>query len=215
MGIPLGIGLGGAKALEKLCYAAARGFPFDIVIIDKRMPGIDGQQLAQAIKAVPGVSQAKIIFLTGAGDTLSEEQRCGLSLFSTVTKPVRPSDLFNSLVSVSDRAAMAQDASRSLASTPEEPQSAANGARVLIAEDHQVNQIVVSEILSHAGFACDLVSSGRQAIAAVQKTAYDVVLMDCQMPDIDGFAAARAIRQLDARRCCRIAPAAARCRSLP
>ncbi len=187
----------GPAALECLCQAAERGTAFDVVLIDKRMPGMDGQQLAQAIKAIAAVGKAKIILMTGVGDTLSEEQKLALCLAGTVTKPVRPSDLFDSLVNVNGSETVVHGASRGLLKSDEPLLNSGQGARVLIAEDHQVNQLVVSEILSRAGFTSDVVSTGRQAIAAVQKDTYDIVLMDCQMPDLDGFAAARTIRQLE------------------
>ena len=182
----------GAQALNMLRTAAARSAPYPLAIIDMKMPGMDGIELARAIKADPAVSAVALIMLSSMvspGDAGSAREA---GIVSYLSKPVRPADLRRA---IAQAAGVAQQA----------PQAAVAGgerrridAQVLLVEDSAVNQEVASAMLN--GFGCEVrvAANGREAVAAVQGGRFDLVLMDCQMPEMDGFEATAAIRSLEA-----------------
>jgi PAS domain S-box-containing protein len=196
-------------ALRKLESAAADGKPFRLAILDMQMPEMDGLQLAAAIKRSPAIAATPLLMLTSIGDSMSAEQLSASGLTAHLTKPVRQSRLFDAIVDSTVRTdewlgldrrevpARAQNGHqlRDRSQSREIPEgSAARSRRILLAEDNEVNQLVASEILMEAGFHCDIVDNGLAAMEAVLRDRYDLVLMDCQMPQMDGFEATRAIR---------------------
>jgi signal transduction histidine kinase/DNA-binding response OmpR family regulator/HPt (histidine-containing phosphotransfer) domain-containing protein len=187
----------GPSALQALCRSVEEDALFDIVLIDKTMPIMDGQQLSQAIKAIPSLASLKIVMLTTVADALSAAQQTSLQLAGTLTKPARPSELLDTIMSIVGGCV----APKSELDTPhvdvDQTVSGAPVARLLLAEDNQVNQLVALELLRRAGYQCDVVANGRQAVAHAKAIPYDLVLMDCQMPELDGFEATRLIRQME------------------
>lgn len=162
--------------------------PFDAVIMDRVMPGIDGVELAERISAQPGGDKLALIMVSRFGGPVNghEAMRAGVS--KCLNKPVSQSELFDALVSVlGDRrqAAQAQGAGDS------------TSWRVLVAEDNKVNQRVALGMLARLGYSADLVENGQQALEALQRRHYSLVLMDCQMPEVDGYEATTRIRQLE------------------
>jgi Amt family ammonium transporter len=192
-GLALSTACDGPGALEALADALAYDMPFDVAILDVQMPGMDGFELARIIKNNPATRDLVLIVLTSMGQDLDAREMASLGLAAYVHKPVRQSRLLDAIVSAV--------AGKSLALTPETTQAAPSHERheqgslnVLVAEDNDVNQVVVSEILAQAGFQSTLVGNGRAAVTEALSGRYDVVLMDCQMPVMDGFEAARRIR---------------------
>ena len=185
----------GPAALEALCRRAALGNPFDVALVDRAMPGMDGDQLAGAIKVIPTIAATKVILLTTVGGMIEPHQMTELMLAGSVTKPVRASQLFDVIVSAVVEDDQEAAANASLIATPRLAMRSAKDIKILLAEDNHVNQIVASEILLQAGFRCDIVGNGKLAVEAVAAKPYDLVLMDCQMPEMDGFEASRAIRR--------------------
>ena len=116
---------------------------------------------------------------------------------AAITKPVRQSELFERIAQVMANKSAA--AASNTASAAAGPARGAPGLGILLAEDNQVNQIVAAEVIRDAGYTCDVVADGRQALEAVALGAYDLVLMDCQMPEMDGFEATASIRQMEAQ----------------
>ncbi|MFR9801129.1 response regulator [Pseudonocardia sp. RS010] len=153
------------------------GQRFDVAVLDERMPGLDGPGLAAAIHARPAGAGMPLVLLTSLG-RLPRIDRTGLA--AVLPKPVRPAALF-----------------RALADAPGDPVATATGGampRILVAEDHPVNQRLVSLLLTRLGHRADVVSNGLEAVAAVRDRHYDVVLMDVRMPELDGLGATRRIR---------------------
>lgn len=189
----------GESALQKLRAAAAAGSPFRIALLDMEMPGMDGEQLTQNIKADPEVSETILILLVPLESQLDASRLQDIGLAACVTKPVMPSELFDTLIT-----ALAPGASGQLlgARGPQSetyapsslPRAGRQGARILLAEDNEINQELTYEILTKVGYQCDVVSNGRQAVEALRESRYDLVLMDCQMPEMDGMEATRVIR---------------------
>ena len=188
----------GPPALDLLHSAAARGEPFDLAILDLMMPGMDGFDLARAIKEDAVLRQVHLVLLTSFGERghgrLARE--AGISAY--LGKPVRASQLYDCLATVIAGGAGQDPAIPSRPArviTRHLLAEARHGPRVLVVEDNPVNQKVTQRILEKLGYRADLAADGRQALAALAEQRYDVVLMDCQMPVLDGFAATQALRE--------------------
>ncbi len=196
----------GPDGLALLRAATARDEPYDLAIIDMQMPGMDGLGLARAIGADPALAATRLILLSSIGQDLGDEARA-TDFAAVLTKPVRQSRLYDCLVSVLATAgatAGGRGAAIEIARAdrPGDP-TLANGAsapvappagRILLAEDNAVNQAVAGAMLKKLGYRVDIAVNGREAVAAVARAAYVAVLMDCQMPELDGYEATAAIR---------------------
>ena len=179
----------GAEALPMLRAAAADGAPFDVAILDMMMPGQDGAGLAAAIRQDAALAATRLLMLTSAGydNHAGGSQAPGIEL--CLAKPVRQSELYDALVLLVAPAAPVASATRVVA------KPAPLQARVLLAEDNLVNQEVATAMLENLGCRVRVVSDGSAVLKALAEHRYDLVLMDCQMPDMDGYAATAAIRQ--------------------
>jgi PAS domain S-box-containing protein len=176
------------RALTMLTEAVAAGRPFDVVLLDYVMPQKDGFALGSEIAADPGFGSPALILVT-AFDARNRAQRALEAGFSAyLLKPVEPSALYNAL------AGIAADAGIAVEPAQERP-AARNGAvRILLAEDQAVNRRVALLQLKELGFDAEAVTNGAEALAAFARSRYDLILMDMQMPEVDGLTAARAIR---------------------
>jgi CheY-like chemotaxis protein/HPt (histidine-containing phosphotransfer) domain-containing protein len=179
----------GVDGLEQLRRAARESDAFALAVVDMKMPNMDGIELAAALHADPVLKNTRVVLVTSlhSPDELRRARQAGIQAY--LSKPVRRSDLFR---------AMAQALGEN-ADTPAQPTQTLPRfrARVLLAEDNGVNQVVARHMLDALGCEFLIVPNGRDAIEAVRSGGYDVVLMDCQMPVLDGQAATRAIRALE------------------
>ncbi len=184
--------LGGPEALAVLGRAAESGEPFPVVLLDAMMPGMDGFMLAEEIRKRPEMAGAAVMMLSSA-DRLGDAERCrSLGLVRYLVKPVNQSDLLNALLqAVSGPAAAPTRAPR----RPAEERPAGPSLRVLLAEDNLVNQRLAIRLLEKQGHAVEAVPNGRAAVEAVERQAFDVVLMDVQMPVMDGMEATARVRR--------------------
>jgi len=186
----------GYEALKILREAAAKGEAYDLALLDMQMPEMDGMTLAKAIKAEPAISRTRLIMLTSLGHRFGAEELKAVGLDAYLIKPVKQSRLFDCLVDVmgSERVAGA------FVEAPEAPAARGTSAtpfprmHVLVAEDNQVNQKIAAAQLKKLGCTVDLVANGREVLEALPQRDYAVVFMDCQMPEMDGYEATRAIR---------------------
>ncbi len=184
----------GIEALDMLRTAVDRHMPYDIAVLDMQMPEMDGLSLAQAIQSDAALDTVRLIMLTSSGiyGDVAEAQRLGIEGY--LSKPVRQSQLYNCLISVAHHTHNELTQQTMLAPTPA---STALTGRVLLAEDNIVNREVTVGMLNRMGCQVDVVVNGQEALDALSDVAYDVVLMDCQMPILDGLEATRRIRRLD------------------
>ncbi|MEW6270913.1 MAG: response regulator, partial [Thermodesulfobacteriota bacterium] len=188
----------GHLALQLLRRAAAHGAPFDLAILDLVMPGMDGIALARAIKADPALRGMPLVMLTAVNDSrwAAEAERAGIA--ACLVKPVREQKLVACLDGILAAAGEAErpGARGSLLSMTASRERAHRKARprVLVAEDNAINARVALRILDRLGFDADAVANGRAAVEAMGDGRYDAVLMDWQMPEMNGLQAALAIR---------------------
>ena len=166
------------------------GAPFDVVLSDLRMPGMDGLDLASAIRDATATRAVPVLILSSVGERMPPDA----PVVGSLTKPVRPSSLHDALVNVLSGATAA-----TLARSPERPALDASMGqthplRILLAEDNAVNQKLTLRLLERMGYAATVADDGLQAIAALERESFDVVLMDVQMPELDGLEATRRIR---------------------
>src|SRR5205085_3641972 len=166
------------------------------------MPGMDGLELAHAIRADPALAAIKLVMLASIspGEHSDDEAEWQADLDACVTKPVRQSQLYNSLVMVLSGSVGQRipptDVAASGGSGPHRAQRHDQGrGRVLVVEDNAVNQQVAVRMLEKRGYRVDGVANGREAVDALAHIPYDLILMDCQMPEMDGYAATTAIRR--------------------
>ncbi len=185
----------GEEALSELEDAPADQ-PFKLVIMDWKMPGLDGIETARRIKTHRGLETIPAIVMAtayGREEVMRKAEQVGLDGF--LIKPVNASVLFDTIIGAFDRdAAEPGDTGRG-AKEAERGIDSIAGARVLLVEDNEINQQVAKEILEGAGLIVSLADNGQEAVTAVQAETYDAVLMDVQMPVMDGYAATRAIRR--------------------
>ena len=201
-GFPAESAPNGATALKVLEDAALAGKPFVLAVLDMAMPGMNGLSLANRIKSNSRTKETALIMLTSMADELSLLEIKAHQFAACLTKPVRQSQLLGAIMSALSQTGAVlpglQEEKRVPAAARQRALAIRNkGARILIAEDNEVNQEVACEILSNAGCRCETVENGKMAVAAVVREPYDLVLMDCQMPEMDGFEATREIRELE------------------
>ncbi|MBI3681079.1 MAG: response regulator [Acidobacteria bacterium] len=176
----------GPEAIDRMRQAAAAGEPYQLAILDRMMPGMDGLELAKAIQRDESICQTRLVMLVSAGHLRDATLIREAGVEAYLIKPVKKSQLFNCLVN-----GLPVPAPR-----PTCPGKADRKLRVLVAEDNPVNQKVALKLLARLGYSADAVANGVQAVEAVKRVGYDLILMDCQMPEMDGFEATALIRQL-------------------
>jgi signal transduction histidine kinase/CheY-like chemotaxis protein len=191
----------GIEALAVLRAGIARGKPFDLAVLDMHMPEMDGLELARAIKADPAIQAIRLVLLTSLGrrGDAREAQNAGFQAY--LTKPVRKGQLEESLIAVMSSEQQISGDDRGPFITKHVVSEQSNGAlslKILVADDHIVNQELTSLLVKKLGHQVVVVSDGKEAYEALQHTAFALVLMDCQMPEMDGYAATMAIREWEA-----------------
>ncbi|MFZ1747881.1 MAG: response regulator [Nitrospirales bacterium] len=187
----------GMEALAVLRAAVAREKPFDLAILDMHMPNMDGLELVRAIKADPRIQNVRCLLLTSLGrrGDAKEAQRAGFQAY--LTKPVRKTQLQQSLVAVmapEQPTEMANQENLVTLHSLKDISSNQQPSTILVADDHTVNQELASLLLHKLGHEVEVVSNGKAAIETLQKRPFALILMDCQMPDMDGYATTKAIR---------------------
>jgi signal transduction histidine kinase/DNA-binding response OmpR family regulator len=192
----------GFEALAQLERAWHQGKPYDIVLLDQMMPGLSGIGLATRIRSIAALSETKLVLISSAGDHCRRDT--AEIVDAILDKPLRQRDLLNCLARFySDPLAAEPVANAPPAgalAVIAEPRGSetdhARSVRILVAEDNRINQVFVVAVLTKAGYAVDVVENGHQAVDAMRTGDYDVVLMDIQMPELDGVQAAAQIRAL-------------------
>jgi CheY-like chemotaxis protein/HPt (histidine-containing phosphotransfer) domain-containing protein len=182
----------GPKGIEFLRRASRAGDPYHIVLLDMQMPGMDGEQAARAIKSDPSLREVKIIILTSMGQRGDAVRLEALGCSGYLLKPVKQQMLFDAILAILGRR---EDDVEGLITRHKLSEKRKAGARILLAEDNPVNQKLAVITLQKADYQVDAVETGLQALEKVKTNRYGLVLMDVQMPEMDGFEATRRIRE--------------------
>ncbi len=181
----------GAEAVELIGDNSSPGGPrFPLVLSDVMMPGMDGIELAKSLSKTCAAHPPKILFLSSDGATNSLRKAGTYGVERVLTKPVKQSDLLDAITAVLGRASRDSEPTGHDSGSERVP-----GMRVLLVEDGRVNQIVATRMLEGRGHEVSLAGNGREALAAFEKGQFDAILMDIQMPEMNGFEATRAIRE--------------------
>jgi signal transduction histidine kinase/DNA-binding response OmpR family regulator len=195
----------GASGLEQMKATAERGDPCRLVLLDAQMPGMDGFEVAAAIQACSQLSGAIIMMLTSS-DQIGDTARCRqLGVHSYLIKPIRRSELLNAVLrALANPEPLAQRAAKSFDGVAPSPTAANTGSaavapknpklRILVAEDNPINQHLALRLLEGEGHTVELAPTGREAVRLHTKAQFDLILMDVQMPEMDGFEATHEIR---------------------
>jgi signal transduction histidine kinase/CheY-like chemotaxis protein len=175
----------GQAALERLQAAAQAGQPYELAVVD--LPGVDGLALARMLQADPILAATPIVVLQSLEDTRDPARLRTVATAAALVKPVPPTELFDTLA----RVLAGRGDTSQLSSRPEAPSS----APILVVEDNPVNQQVARGWLRKLGYRADVAANGFEALEALERISYAAVLMDCQMPELDGFQATAALRE--------------------
>ncbi len=182
---------GGNEALECL----SRGEQYDIAVLDMQMPEMDGLTLAAEIRKLPQLQHLPLVMLTSLGRPRIAEQAVKHNFAAFLTKPIKQSQLYNVFLQVLSNQPVTTKVPPPTASAATAKLAESLPLRILLAEDNVVNQKVAIHLLKRLGYRADVVSNGGEALEALCHVPYDVVLMDMQMPEMDGIEATRRIIQ--------------------
>ncbi len=186
-------------ALSKMKSAAAAGRPYGLAILDMQMPDMDGRELVESIRRTTEIADLPLMMLTSIGEDLTPEQLTHWRLAAYLNKPIRQSRLFDAVISAScgDSVRLTPAVTDVDSSLPAIESDAAI-FEILVAEDNDINQVVIRELLKRMGYHCTVVNNGEIAHELASTRVFDAVLMDCQMPVLDGFSAVTMIRNSEA-----------------
>jgi PAS domain S-box-containing protein len=195
---------GGEEAIELLREANAAGDPFHLALLDMMMPGMDGETLGRVIKNDPMLRDTTILVMLSSDTWRSSSERLKeIGFAAHLTKPIRPARLFERLAAALGLTVNGVVTRKKTQSPPPGDRlvkRSAGPARILLVEDNPVNQMVATRMLEKLGYQSDVVANGKEALQAMELIPYELVLMDCQMPVMDGFETTRKIREMEGRR---------------
>ena len=190
----------GTSALTQLGTAAVSGNPYQIAIVDSALRDPDGRELADRIARSATLGATVILLVTALSDEGEEATDGGPVAVHRLSKPITASRLFDAMISALQPNLQTDEVETPVRNSGKTRQAAGpKDAKLLLVEDNEINQQVAVELLRAGGYRCEVRSNGRQAVEAVRAADYNLVLMDCQMPEMDGYEATGAIRQWEAR----------------
>jgi len=191
----------GREALTLLGRRLAEDRPFDAILLDHQMPEMDGEDVARAIRSQPLMDNTRILILTSVGERGDARRFKELGCAAYLTKPVRQSQLLDALAETlvdpdAEDSSQRKESGAGIITRHSLGEDGVGNARLLVAEDNLVNQKVAVRILEKAGHGVDVANNGLEALAAIKHTSYDMIFMDIQMPEMDGYAATAEIRKM-------------------
>jgi len=187
----------GARGIEMLHQAIRSGDPYHVVLLDMQMPGMDGEQTARAIKSDPLVKDVKVVILTSMGKRGDASRLEALGCSGYLLKPVKQQMLYEALLAVLNRK---EEDNSGIVTRHVISEKRATGRRVLLAEDNAINQKIAVAMLQKGGYSVDVAETGKEAFDKAVSNGYSAILMDVQMPEMDGYEATHHIRDWESGR---------------
>jgi PAS domain S-box-containing protein len=200
-GLEVDVAWDGRQALDMVAQADKKQLPYDLVLMDWKMPGMDGVETVFQIQHQNLAHVPTVIMVTAYGrdEAMGSAQERGVVLKSVLTKPVTSSSLLEAIGEALDKGLIGETRAAEKSGTHDEVMAMLAGARVLLVEDNEMNQELAMELLGNAGMAVELANNGQEALDILSRDAnFDGILMDCQMPVMDGYTATREIRKMPA-----------------
>ncbi len=196
-GSRIAVAEGGKEGIAMLHAAARSGDPFQVVLLDMQMPEMDGEETLQRIKADPAIQAVKVVILTSMGQRGDANRLEAMGCAGYLLKPIRQAQLCEAIVTVINRKLQPQagQTTSTLVTRHTLNERKRSEVRILLAEDNLINQKLTVTMLQKSGYAVDVVENGLKAMQAVLAGNYHLVLMDVQMPEMDGLEATQQIRQ--------------------
>jgi CheY-like chemotaxis protein len=189
-----------ADGMAQLRAAAAQQEPFGLVFVDHDMPDADGEQLAREVFADPSLESTPLVMLTSLGAAGEAQRMEALGFSGYLVKPIRKASLAQCATTILCGGAQQADSKQKILTTTRmEHASRTQFAHLLLAEDNLVNQQVAIGMLRKLGYSCDVAPDGLAVLRALALQRYDLILMDCQMPELDGYETTRRLRQIGSR----------------
>jgi two-component system sensor histidine kinase/response regulator len=190
----------GSQALEELGRAVIGKDPFDITIIDLHIPEMDGKTLGQKIKQAPDLKNTQLVLMTIMGERGDGKRFQDIGFDAYLTKPVKQSQLYDCLAAVTGLQKEAPaDQAKAIVTRHSLADDKKRKVRILLVEDNIINTKVALHILERFGYNADAVTNGKQAVKVLETASYDLVFMDCQMPEMDGYEATGKIRNPESK----------------
>jgi signal transduction histidine kinase/CheY-like chemotaxis protein len=189
----------GKEGMQRLINAAGQGHPFDLVILDHHMPGMNGEDVVRAVRSTPGIEDTPIILLTSIEELGTRATQDALGVQGYLVKPAPASKLFDTIVNVLAENAAARRAEPCEAEADSASQTPTDGrsVNVLLVEDHEINRIVAEQMLLQMGLNHVTAENGEVAVVRFEETRPELILMDVSMPVMNGYEATRRIRELE------------------
>lgn len=188
----------GQGALQVLKEAAGQKKFFDLILVDMQMPEMDGEQTLKAIKDDPEIRELVVIVLTSAGVRGDAARLEALGCAGYLTKPIKQSQLYDAIITVLGlQKIKPKEKTPPIVTRHTIAEQKRRNTRILLAEDNPMNQKLAVTLLRRAGYSVNAVGNGREAIQALEDQVYDLILMDIQMPEMNGFEATQAIRKME------------------
>lgn len=186
-----------AEGISMLKHQFSINKPYSLALIDHKMPGMDGIEMIQIMRQLPETKNVPVIILSSLGSTFSIDELKKLKISTYLSKPIRQSKLFDIIKAVILEMKGKTDTIEKEVQEVFSFEVAKKKLNILLAEDNVINQQVALKILSRLGYEADVVVNGYEVLNAMQKKSYDLILMDCQMPEMDGYSATEEIRKLE------------------
>ncbi len=200
-GCQISMAADGMEGLGMLRAAARSGDPFRVALLDMQMPDMDGEQTAHAIKSDPAISDTHVVILTSMGHRGDAARLEAIGCSGYLLKPIKQQQLFDALLAVLGKSPVeTKDKSHRLVTRHTISEQKRESLRILLAEDNPINRKLAVTLLQKAGFHVETVENGVEAVKALQTGTYSLVLMDVQMPEMDGLEATQNIRSWEGRK---------------
>jgi PAS domain S-box-containing protein len=192
-GLRCDVAINAAEGLSMMRKAMAENDPYALVLTDHLMPGMSGFEMVEIMRRLKEIAKTPVIMLSSLGTAISMEEARQYDISAVISKPLHTIQLYKSFIDVFTGVEGTGEQVWEIEQGHNDPKK--NNVRILLAEDNPINQLVALKILSRKGYHADTVGNGQEAVQAIKNSNYDLVFMDCQMPELDGYSATEQIRK--------------------